>query len=696
MLIESVCPEELGYDVNAKISAPTLSESVILDMERQNSATDKEHWGHLSPQEWETYRLVIQRAKAALNVRHLGLIAPIRTLPGDSNTGIGSLLGAKAFFRFLTCLGFDTVQVDPEGKTKLADPSPYTGTVFSANPLYIDLKDLVENPEWCGLLGADRLMEVEAGNPEPDGDRVAYQYIFTAQEKVLQEVYAAYQAKCRMLGDLPEREARCLKDLQTRFEAFIQANQSWLEPDSLYEALSVAYGNDYWPNWHGPRAELDKNLYNAQNDEQREAAKARIAELKEQFADIIGAYAFSQFILSRQKQAFKAFSKEEGFAVMADRQVGFSDRDVWAYQRLFLPGWSMGCPPDYFSDNGQAWGFPVLDPKQLFNEDGSLGEGGLLLLRLFEKIFEENPGGVRIDHIIGLIDPWVYPAGMAHTKDGGRLYSSPHREDLAPYALVGTDAINPGSKPDEEHWLKDEAMTEAVVDRYARVVEKIVLAAARNKGISLENVICEDLGTLTTPVQHVLKRLNLSGIRVTQFSDPGNPNDIFHGNNVAAHYWITPGSHDNEPLLRWAKKLVKAGKEEGSDAVRQHAHWLTEELIKDPAQKDAFREKLSNDALALLEAKLAELFASPAGQVQLFFADLFGLEEVYNRPGTSGASNWRLRIPKDFVAAYFKGLRKGRALNLPAVMKLALEARDNADPQLMADLQQMAERLRSA
>ena len=56
--------------------------------------------------------------------------------------------------------------------------------------------------------------------------------------------------------------------------------------------------------------------------------------------------------------------------------MAFSDRDVWAYQNLFLKGWNLGCPPDYFSEDGQDWGFPVVDPEKLFNPDGSLGEAG--------------------------------------------------------------------------------------------------------------------------------------------------------------------------------------------------------------------------------------------------------------------------------------------------------------------------------
>ena len=53
----------------------------------------------------------------------------------------------------------------------------------------------------------------------------------------------------------------------------------------------------------------------------------------------------------------------------------------------------LGCPPDYFSKDGQAWGFPVMNPDRMYNEDGSLDEGGVLLKNLYKKMFRENPGG---------------------------------------------------------------------------------------------------------------------------------------------------------------------------------------------------------------------------------------------------------------------------------------------------------------
>ena len=45
--------------------------------------------------------------------------------------------------------------------------------------------------------------------------------------------------------------------------------------------------------------------------------------------------------------------------------------------------------------------------------------------------------------------------------------------------------------------------------------------------------------------------------------------------------------------------------------------------------------------------KLTEIFASKARNVQIFFTDFFQINDVYNRPGTSGDQNWSLRLPNN-------------------------------------------------
>ena len=77
----------------------------------------------------------------------------------------------------------------------------------------------------------------------------------------------------------------------------------------------------------------------------------------------------------------------------------------------------------------------------------------------------------------------------------------------------------------------------------------------------------------------------------------------------------------------------------------------------------------------LVYAKMADLFTSPAVHVMIFFADLLGLQETYNRPGMIYPDNWRLRVPPDFADIYPALAARGEALNIPTVLALALRAK---------------------
>jgi hypothetical protein len=77
----------------------------------------------------------------------------------------------------------------------------------------------------------------------------------------------------------------------------------------------------------------------------------------------------------------------------------------------------------------------------------------------------------------------------------------------------------------------------------------------------------------------------------------------------------------------------------------------------------------------LARAHLADLFVGPASNVMIFFADLLGLREIYNRPGTVGPENWSLRVPPDFAEAHRQAAGAGRALDLPATLVAAMRGR---------------------
>lgn len=590
---------------------------------------------------------VIQKALKALDKKNFALIIHSGSFPSakEENTGFGTINsnGGKEVIEYSKGI-FNAIQLGPAGKTKSCDSSPYTGTIFSGNPLFIDLKQLTTD-EWNNILSVDTYNEIVSNNPNKDVNKTAYSYVYKKQTEALEEAYKNFKVN----GS---------EQLKNEFENYKYENDSWLDKDSLYEALSLEYGNDYWPLW---TSETDKNLFNPKSNEEKIEFSKRINELSKKYEDEIEQYKFIQFVLNKQNEKTREYAKANNIRMIADRQVAFSDRDTWAYQSLFLDGWMLGCPPDYFSKDGQAWGFPVMNPDRMYNEDGSLDDGGILLKNLYKKMFRENPGGVRIDHIVGLIDPWVYKAGRKPKIDqgAGRLFSSPEHPELCKYAIAKMEDLNPELEADKEKRVK--TLSKEQIRQYGRLIEKIVIAAAEEEGLDKDAIVCEDLGTLTNPVAAVMKEYGLQGMRLTQFVVPEKPEHPYRCCNIDNRSWAMVGTHDNEPIAMWANSMVNT--HDGYLHVRN----LVEDLFGECGNKDEIISNMTKDAEFLTETKLVEIFASKAENVQIFFTDFFKIYDVYNRPGTSGDENWSLRLPDNF--------NEITPINLANILKRAIIAR---------------------
>ncbi len=600
----------------------------------------------------QEYKKTVAEALSVLGKKHMALICHGVSFPAlaNENTGFGTYNSdaAKKLFEFIGGM-FNVIQLGPNGKTKKSDASPYTGTVFSQNPLFMDLKSLTEN-KWHNLLSKETFNSIVENNPKKDMNRAAYTYATVAYEKAQEEIYKNFIK----LND---------KNLNKEFENFKKENAFWLDNDSLYEALSIENGGDYWVDW---KNELDKNLF--YKADKKEAEK-RISEISKKYKDEIEKYKLVQFIISKQSDETREFAKKNNIKMIADRQVAFSDRDCWAYQSLFMEGWSLGCPPDYFSKDGQAWDFNVVDPEKLFNPDGSLGKAGELLKKLYLKMFKENPGGVRIDHTVGLIDPWVYKKGCKPkvAEGAGRLYSSPNHPELSKYSIISNEDTNPEFEPDEENWVRN--LTDEQVKKYGAMIEKIVIQGAIEAGLDKGAIVAEDLGTLTHPVVEVMKKYDLAGMKLVQFVIPTEDDHPYRCKNITKNSWVMTGTHDNRPIRLWAKDMVN------TEADTPHVNNLMEDLYKEFDGQDMIKHKLYTDDKFLAFSKLVEVFASQAENIQIFFTDFFGIQETYNVPGTNGDENWSLRVPDNFEELYYKNLESFEALNLPLALSYAIKAR---------------------
>ncbi len=608
----------------------------------------------LRPDEVEDYNATIDAALDKLG-KKTEVILHHASCPAqpDNDTGIGSLYSEASrnlVVPFVAKHGFTSIQVEPEGQRKFGDSSPYTTNCCIKNFLMQDLEKLT-TPEYGEILKRDgdypiTYEKIVRHNPTKNENRVTYDYVNTKYDSALKEAWKNFKIK---LSENPTPE---LEKLAHDFEAYKRENADELEPSAIYEILGMEHGNDYWKNWNN---DIDKKLY-LQSEEVKEH---RIAELKEKYADEYEFFCFKQMLISKTRQEGIEELAKNGIKVIGDVPVAYSDVEVWQNPKIFLEGYSMGCPPDSSAPMGQAWGFPVLNPDYLFDEKGNLREGGEFLFKKYQKLFEENRGGVRIDHILGLIDPFVYKTSPTG-QDAGRLYSTKHNPDLA-------------------RFFKTKG--------YGDVIEKIIIPAAQSVGLDKENIICEDLGYAPEHAKKAFRDLGLRGITITQYT---------RNSEVPKDNIIMIGSHDSPTLIEYTDNLFNSGD------PYNHAAWpLTEDVLPSNAshdEKQDYFDKMrfdyhnSNEAerakakSKFMTAKFAQLFTSPSRTIQIFWTDLLGIKERYNTPGTS-KGNWGLRMNADFERQYHKNLEEGIGINIPETLEIALSQKGvNKNDELMKSL----------
>ena len=110
-------------------------------------------------------------------------------------------------------------------------------------------------------------------------------------------------------------------------------------------------------------------------------------------------HAWLQWLLAQQHERF-------GAGTLHDLAVGVAPggADPWISPDAFVPGVTIGAPPDALNTRGQDWGMAPLHPWRL-RADGYRPFVALLRAAM------HGSAGVRIDHVLGLFRLWFVPAG---------------------------------------------------------------------------------------------------------------------------------------------------------------------------------------------------------------------------------------------------------------------------------------------
>jgi len=517
--------------------------------------------------------------------------------------------------------GFNGIQLGPCGEISSYDISPYASKVFAKNPLFIDFKQLT-TPEYAEILSPETYDNITDLH-KIKGANYNYSNFLEAFENAdiaIEEAYTTFKNK------VAEGDEKAL-ELNEEFDAFKERNKKWLVKASIFKILSKMNGTDDFNKWDN---KLDANLIPRMEQGDIIATK-RYNQILTRSKDKIEKNSFSQFLIDKQIRANKEFRKANHFTYINDLLVGCSLSDVWSNPDAFLAGYSIGCPYGGPDNSPQAWNLPVINPKRLFKPDGSLDIAGEFLKEKLQSALEycEN---VRVDHALGLVDPWIY--------ENDSVYIS---NDVV--RSIRGNNISRLSHIDPE-------------GNYRKILEKIIIPTMQEKGVDPYNAAWEDLVAETDVFNEIYhNKLNLPGITQLEW----NKGEVARKENTTL---IT--SHDSDTTRNLNRK--------GFDL-----DYLAGYLMPDPAksqEKAKFRQKIENNQLEFVKAKFIDLFRS-SRNIQMTFTDFFAIDKRYNLPGHKNDSNWKLRMNNNYIDSYYKNLASENptAPNIPELLSKAVQAK---------------------
>jgi 4-alpha-glucanotransferase len=451
-------------------------------------------------------------------------------------------------------------------------PSPYLPmTRRYSSPLYLRIEDI---PEYRQLDQAQRDEIQQLAEPlrahNSRADLIDRDAVWAAKRSALELVYRA-----------PLNPRR-----QAAFDAYRHRQGTELAYWASWCALAQEHGPD-WRDWPASVASREGGLAAAAQDETLRLAATF--------------HAWLQWLVDDQLAAAQRAALAAGMAhgIIHDLAVGVhpGGADAWAHQDFLVRGISVGAPPDSFNQLGQNWTQPPWHPQRL------AAAGYRPLAELFAGTYQ-HAGGLRVDHVMGLMRLWWVPEGM--TADRGAYVRYDHQAAVA--ALTG--------------------------------------AASRAGGIA----IGEDLGTVDPLIRSYLASHGVLGTTMLWFAQEPD------GSPLRPDRWrrgcmATVGTHDvptiagfrsgDQVTVRARLGLLTTSEEaERKRSADMLAAW------RDTLEREGLLPRGARPGLADLTVALYGFLArTPAVLIGVALTDAVGDSRSQNIPGTSDEyPNWRIPL----------------------------------------------------
>lgn len=593
----------------------------------------------LTPEEAVDYKQnAIEPALKYLGVENLAMVLHGSCNPVSKlDMGVGSPNGKEAenMIEFETLHGFNANQLGPMGEVTRGDISPYSASIFAINRLFIDL-DLLATDEYANILPKSKAEALKV-DYSPDGKVYTYSRFFDSFEntdRLIKDSYQTFKEK------IQEKDPNALK-LLDEYKDFKAKKGEKIMQSALFEVLSRTYGTRDIDVWE---SDVDRNLIQLLKEGDVNAL-SRYRQLRNRSSEDINAYMFAQFIENKQLKENKKFRDKIGFEYINDNLIGNDKSEEWMYNGIFLKNYRIGCPSGGENNGPQLWDIPVLNPKLLFNEDNSLGPAGKFLKDKIESELEfcEN---IRIDHALGLVDPYVYDKTSVSVNNGKYDFSRFKGGNISQMSELDPHG------------------------NYKKVLEFIVLPILKEHNIPVDKAVWEDLGDQTDAFKQIyINQLHIPGMTQLHWT---------RGEGSSRDNWLLMGSHDEPAAISYIKEDYARNSFDTYGSA-WNVDYLSGFLNSDPArarEKEQMKQNMLFDPMERVKAKFAELLLT-GKRVQIPFTDFFGIYERYNLKGQKLAKNWKLRLSSDFKDLYYKNLSSEHptAINMPEILKMSVQAK---------------------
>ena len=511
-----------------------------------------------------------------------GLTVQLYGLRREGDGGMGDTLALEAFARNAAAHGADALGISPVHAMFSVNHHQFSPYSPSSRLFFNSLHAAPE----ATLGDAPLRMAIETCGLTEELQRL--------EQLELIDRPAVSQSRQRLLRQLFEDFCKGGNAQQADFDSFRAAGGQALENHCRFEALHATLLDSdghpqHWRDW--PEQYRDPN-------------GAEVDRFAREQAREVSYHAFCQWLIARGLERAQIAARSAGMKIglISDLAVGADGggSQAWSRQEEVLATLSVGAPPDILNRAGQNWGICAFSPW------GLKANG----YRAFIEMVRANlahAGGMRIDHVMGLMRLWVIPAGEG--PENGAYLNYPF-DDL---------------------------------------LRLLTLEASRHNAV----ILGEDLGTVPEGLREKLAARNILGMRVLLFEQDD-------GRFTPAPQWsadalATTTTHDLPTLAGWWQGRdidwrIRAGHGAEEDRQQQLAERERERRGLDAALHPYAGETSSRplDVENAIQASACFIGHTPAPLVLLPLEDALALEEQPNLPGTvDGHPNWRRRYPGD-------------------------------------------------